>query len=102
MAAARLVDGIVIDDGDVTGWTSERLTVAIPLLLIAAFLTVVAGVGVTVLILRTIDGEPPAPDTRGEIRSGWSAVVVLVVGVLSVAGVSCCSWCSSCPSASWP
>lgn len=78
IAIERLTDGVVFDGDRITGWTNDRLTVAIPLMLVGIFFTVVASIGITVLMLRTIDGEQPGSDTSSEFRLGWSAILQAV------------------------
>lgn len=69
----RLVEGVLITDDDVTGWSNDRLPLAITLLLVSAFLTALGVIAVTAMMLRTVDGDT-AGETNDEIRSGVAAI----------------------------
>ncbi len=77
LAINRLVDGVVIEGDDVTGWTNDRIPMAALLLLAAVVVGAVGSLSVNVLMLRAVDGaDPPppgAPPTSGRQRSARSA-----------------------------
>ncbi len=107
-AVAYLLDDVIITtDGDVVGWSNDRLPLAIALVLIAIVLGIAGIFAMQALMLRTVDeddaealgqptpiiGDPPTPLTRAfdaigaSIRAvprgiGW--FLVLALGVIAV------------------
>ncbi len=61
LATRLLVDGVVITDDDVIGWSNDRLPLAIVLSLIGLVLSAVGALATATMMLRTVD-ETAAPD----------------------------------------
>lgn len=74
IAASRLVRGVVIFDDGVEGWSNDRLPVAIGLLTLASVLGFLGTLALTVLMLRSVDGDKVSGGSTGEMRAGWSAI----------------------------
>jgi hypothetical protein len=102
LALDRLVEGLVIVDEDVEGWTNDRLPMVITYFALAAILSIVGTLALTRLMLDTVDGHS-AGATGTELRDagrsiasvlralpraiGWALLLVAGAALVIAAGV---------------
>ncbi|MCB0965439.1 MAG: DUF2510 domain-containing protein [Ilumatobacter sp.] len=73
VAIDRLASGLVITDDGVDGWTSGRLPGVILLFVLGSLASAIGGLGLTRLMLDTVDGEEPGSITS-ELAAGARAL----------------------------
>lgn len=103
LALDRLIEGLVIVDDEVEGWTDDRLPMVVTYFAVAAVLTIVGTLALSRLLLDTVDGETTGDSTSDELRSagrslasalralpraiGWSLLLVGGAALLALAGI---------------
>lgn len=73
-AAAYLLDGVVIYEDEVVGWSNDRLPLAIALVLVGAVLSAVGTLAVAALMLRTVDRDEQGGTVGGETSAAWRSI----------------------------
>lgn len=88
LAFRHVLADVTIVDNEVVGWSGDRLPLGIGLTAVAVFLGLIGQLGLAVLMLRTVDGEAPAPSATDEFRQGGSAMVRAIRVIPRVIGWS--------------
>lgn len=70
-----LLSDVVITDDDILGWDAGRIPVAVTIVVVGSLLGLVGQLALVVLMLRTVDGERPAPATADEFELGVAALI---------------------------
>ena len=64
LGARHLIEGVVITNEEVTGWSNDRLPLAIVLALVATLISGVGGLATAWVMLRTVDETPDLDRTE--------------------------------------
>lgn len=91
IAVSRLVDGVVVTQDEVIGWSPDRLPGAITLASVGVVLSALGTLATVQVTLRTVDETPDpdratAPSAGDELRSGVTAIGAAILALPRVVG----------------
>lgn len=75
LAIDRLVDGLIIVDDNIEGWSNDRIPVVVTYLTVAVFVSLVSTLALTRLMLDAVDSYGTATTASSEVRSGLRSLL---------------------------